>query len=566
MPTKPSSEWTLDDARANAQSRFASLGRGAIGRRRDYVVRHDHWRNGAEWLGSISDPVLRSRVTAAVAPQFVAVDTLAEGLDNAVNALFATEPSLTLVPLDPAEEDTPRAEEQAEEADRLRGILSAWWDRVGLWQRTADAWRYSLWSTRGTLRLRIPPALMGRDGDEPVLPSGLALEDALRRLYLTAPDPEVAAVHVDPDTLVETAILLYSFDNGAAEESRAELWIREADAETITVRVVGAAEDQRYELRVPALPIHEVGVPLLVTDPVLSQQNRQNYTETVLVRVVETSGFPERYVLDAQEPPLWLPTAPSDGRLVETQIREGVTYYRYHEPVELGPAVVAWLAGIDYGLEESPQRTAPGVTFRDPTDPEYVTKVCDYARSTVLRSMKQGHLAYTSGAQLSGVAYEQARATFAQMLTRSKGDVEGLIRDTVEAAILWAEAMGNGGPSILDEYRINVNLTVHAGPILADQQQATIALYEAGLRSRATAMAETGIEDGDAEEQALDAEPRQRAAELERLAAIVAALARETSLAAVARSLEAAGFPPEITRALLPVDTDGLALVGAADG
>jgi hypothetical protein len=175
--------------------------------------------------------------------------------------------------------------------------------------------------------------------------------------------------------------------------------------------------------------------------------------------------------------------------------------------------------------------------------------------------MKQGHLAYTAQAQLSGVAYQQARAVFEQFLRRRKGDVEGLIRDTIAAAIQWAEAMGSGAASIMDDYRVVVNLTVHAGPVLPDQQQATTALYEAGLRSRPTALAETGVEDGDAEAQMLDAEPRQREEDLKMLVDIVAVLARETSLAAAVRALEAAGFEPEVARALLPLDMDGVALV-----
>jgi hypothetical protein len=77
----------------------------------------------------------------------------------------------------------------------------------------------------------------------------------------------------------------------------------------------------------------------------------------------------------------------------------------------------------------------PGITFKDPTDPEFVIKACDHGRKTILRECKQGHLATDSTAESSGLAYMQARAIFGKDLRATKAPLEGMVRATIEAAI-----------------------------------------------------------------------------------------------------------------------------------
>jgi hypothetical protein len=62
------------------------------------------------------------------------------------------------------------------------------------------------------------------------------------------------------------------------------------------------------------LPIAQMMADLLITDMVRRQQKSLNYFETVLTRVIETAGFPERYTTNAKPSGVWLPNRRRTGR------------------------------------------------------------------------------------------------------------------------------------------------------------------------------------------------------------------------------------------------------------
>lgn len=530
---KPLAEWTIEDAAEAVRSTLPD----DYKRRAGYVLELDHWQGGAEWLGPRGTPDVAALVLATVAPQFVTVDTVAEVLDHAEEGLFTLEPRIALVPREPAPEG-PTADEQQARADEILGDLSAWWDDVHLWERSSSAFRDSLWTGRGIVRVRVPRGKLVRTGADTSLPRVADLPAALAVIRLSHHAPDTALVYEDPDTLQRAAVFLYRED----EQERAELWTEEADG--LRVRLLGAAEEE-YRMRATRIPFAQVVGRPIITGPVLRQQQRRNFAETLLGRVAETAGFAERYISNAEPPGIWMDAPPTFGPPLATETDEhtGRVWFKHPAPLTVGAAITTFLTGLPTG-ERGDGLTSPAVDFKEPTDPALAIRACEYARRTILESCKQGHFAATGG-EASGVAYQQARAGFESWLKRRKGSVENLIRDALESALSLAAAMG--ASDVLQEFRIGVDLAVNAGPVLPDQQRSVIDLRKEGLRSLESALAETGVEDVSAEMVRLEAAPGSTTEILAALSEVLLQLdqAELLTVEVAARMLVDAGLPAD---------------------
>lgn len=567
-------DWEINDAVAAVIGPLDdALGSKGLERRRDFVVKRDHWRDGDEWPGSIVDPILRNMVLAVVKAQHTVVDTISEGLDNSEAGLFTTEPAIVVEPLDMPEaagdaDDAERKRVNAErermkaEAREVLGALSEWWDAVDLWEHVAHAWRDGLWSTRGVTRLRVPNGVMTKTDvvednvkrTEQRLPDAGSLVEALEKIRVSSPDPDTATLYEDPDTLQRVGVLLYK----EGELQRAQLCIEQSDG-SVVIRVLGQGIDATdYSLPVPVLSIHELRAPLLVTDAILAQQNRENFGESSLLRQTETASYAERHVGNAQEPKIWLPTPAADGRLLESRTDRGVVYHAHPVPVQIGAGVTTFHVGFKFG-KDGEHLTTPHVQRFEPVNPIPTIEACQHYRRTILQGFKQRHLAGVSTAEASGVAYQQDRSVFEAWLKRFKGRVERMIRMMLRDAVRIAEAMTgeSEATSILTRFRITVNLTVNAGPVLPDYLRALIDLRKAGLRSLQTALAESGLEDTSSELELLESEEGSRLAVAEMVAKVYVLISQQQNSDAAARFLAVAGIGSEYAEALKRQDTDG---------
>lgn len=517
MPTKHFTEWTIQDAQAALSDPLnEAVTPAGLASNRKFVEDHDHWQDGDTWVGPRgSDTLWAASIRDAVERQFTPVDLIGEVLDRIRDALVKREPSVELAPAAGLEDAEESDEEDAEREEILRA-LAEWWDAKRLWPRVGEAIKRSRWATRSALRFWVPPGLRDEDGS---LPTGLALSEALDRLEIVAPDPENGGVFVDEETREEVAVFVFTDDEN---RTTAELWwagnpaARPGELEDGThFKLLGDADEGDVgELAIPdtggALPIAGLEGSLLVTDAVRRQQNRLNFFESLLNRVAETGGFPERYTLNAAPIGEWLRTKPPDTERVldvYTDPASGETWYLWPSPVTIGAGVLTRLVGIDRGGEEG-GKESPGVQFRDPTDPEFAIKSAEHARATILSQCKQGHLVNTSRAEASGLAYEQARSDHVNDLEGTRIEVEAMVRRFIESAIAWAAVMSSEAAGILEKYRVVVNLHVNAGPLSPEQKREIVTQWKEGMKSRETALAELGVEDVPAELDRLAEEER----------------------------------------------------------
>lgn len=515
--------WTYKHA-VDAHARLVAATVGDQGYKANlaFAEKGDHWQGGDAWpVATGLNPAIRAKLLNKVEPQFRPVDVISEALDNVANGLLDKEADVTFAPLVPAKPETTEAQQQEQEIAATVARISKWWDRQQFWEQARKATRRSRWSTRGATRLWITPAVMvsTRDAqgkESKALPTNLSADDALDAVQVMAPSPDVGFVYTDPDSQEQVGVFFYSTgdatQSAAAVRKHAELWF--VDGEDTVLRVVHESNEAPQEFPVKMgkrVPIAQMEADLLITETVRRQQKGLNYFETLLMRVVETAGFPERYTINAKPSGVWLREAPANEPPIEVQEIDGVKWYLHAAPRELGPAVTTDLRGItgSSGTTGGEVIMTPSVTWKDPTDPEYLIKACAHGRKTMLRECKQGHLATDSVAESSGLAYIQARAIFGKDLNATKAPLEGMVRRTIEAAIALADALSGTAPaqSFLAKYRCVVNLHVDTGPALPTELAENREQNKAGLLSRRSAMARGGVEDTDAELSALDEDP-----------------------------------------------------------
>lgn len=494
--------WTYEDAVRALQILIEeTVGEDGFDSNRAFVEEQDHWQDGDTWMGPDggTDIAVRTRTLAAVERQFTPVDVINEVLDNVANSLLKREPSVTFAPIEPAGKDGAPSDEQKKVTDAMAAVISAWWDRVKLWKHTRRAMRRSRWSTRGALRTWVPKKALIRNGDsDPTLPTGLTFSEALTKVHVVSPPPDECGIYVDPDTQERAAVFLFRTDDS---RNGAEVWFLDESGRAQVRILVENDTPTQYAIDLKSrLPINEMENELLITEPVRRQQNRLNFFESLVVRTGETAGFPERYTMNAMPQGVWMEDPPTDSPSLAEQEMGGKTWYLHAVPRTLGASITTDLRGITLTDKEGKETIAtPGVAFREPTDPQFAVTACEHGRNTILRSCKQGHLTSESTAQVSGFAYQQARARFEDDLDNSRGPLEGMLRDTIETVIALGSLMSNEFPDFLESYRCVVNVHINAGPIAPDERMQNREDYKENLISAETAMSRNGIEDSVAE-------------------------------------------------------------------
>ena len=531
---KPIREWTFDDGLGLIDSSLSDgpTARGYLANRR-YIVDRDHWQNGDPWVGPRGSPETEQLVLDGVQPQFTPVDVINECLDTLRNALLERRPTTTFGLREAAEpgSDTEKAA-QKRSALVMRRLLE-WADKRQLWQLLGTVVRRSAYATWGTMRAYVPTNRLTRtestpegedEGATPVVtysfPTGLSLEEALDSIHVTAPDPEACVVWSDPETRERVAVFFYRY----AEKDYIELWWVDRERGTTYVRTLCAGmEPQEVALELgKRLPVVQLSGDLLITESVRRQQARLNFFESLMVRVGETSGFPERYTTNAKPTGIWLTVPPSDGPALE-MVEEGSTvWYLHPTPRTLGAAVTTDLVGVQDDVLVNGERTGgkttltPGVIFREPTNPEFAIDSAAHAKQTIREECHQGHIGMDGDATSTGWSRVQARTSFISDVTARKGPLEAMLAELFEVVLAYAGQMTTELGDFLELFRCVVVAHISPGPVDPAERTAVLEQVKAGLLSMESALTMLNVADVRAEMDRLEHEP---AAKMVRLGA-----------------------------------------------
>jgi hypothetical protein len=326
-------------------------------------------------------------------------------------------------------------------------------------------------------------------------PTGLTLEQALARIYVSAPEPDCCVVYEDPETRDRVAVFSYSFD----QRRTIELWWVDVAGKTHvrTLPESGEATELVSDLY-SQLPFAQLDSELLITDSVRRQQARLNFFESLLVRVGEAAGFPERYTINAKATGIWLPTAPTDGPALETVEQDGQVWYLHPGTRTLGSAITTDLIGIVQGVDPNTGKetiATPDVKRFDPVDPEFAIKSAAHAKQTIRQECKQGHVEMDGEATATGWSRVQARARFISDTMNHQGPLGTMLADLYESVLAYARLMTSELDGFCETQRAQVSVRLSPGPVSPEERAAINEQVAAGLLAPETAMVMLGIED-----------------------------------------------------------------------
>lgn len=203
----------------------------------------------------------------------------------------------------------------------------------------------------------------------------------------------------------------------------------------------------------------------LLTPSIKNLQNSINHSLTMKLRNNEITGFRERVFANAEYP---------------------------DETIERGPGIDQYLYGIETEQANGARGVAP-VTIHEsqPIDNASLTQSINLDRMLMYLEFCQGHLLSAGDGSLSGESRIQMRGQFELNLKGWKRRIESAI-----AAILNIVLRLLG----YESYEVVVGLTITTGKLSAEERSQIISEFNAGLMSRATAIAKLGtVADVDAE-------------------------------------------------------------------
>lgn len=537
MPTDlpPLSQWaSIDEPR-----RAVRLGLPKnYERYRRIVEDADYWQEGALWIGHrTGDKVVDAALRDRVKPQFISDDVLGECVENRTNGLVGQEADIRFELIDPPEgegEALAQAEQAAkDEADAMLATLSAWWDRVRYWEQVAHACDRTSYAGRGSVYpyiaegnlVTLPP-----DGTVPARqmnPTGKTPAEAFDLVEVEAPKPHMATVYTDPTTGQRSAVILQRMN----DRDQATVWMVDRVTGQTVVKVFGECQNTR-QLSANlggVVPFGEMRGRRLLNDPLVSEQSLLNFILTVTGRTVETAGFRERHVTNAEPPKLWLSAKPSTLPIIDVRKNTNgdEVAWAVEAPDVFGAGILSRHIGIELNKDrpDQPQDIKdPSVSVVEPADPTGTNNTADAVESRIYKRAKQGHLALDATVQASGTAYQQARNQHERDLHRLKGPCEGMIRDSLGGVLALAAQMSGEVRAFLGRFKLVVNLRVSAGPVTTQDVTDAITLRDNGAISTQTMRARVGVEDPEAERESIDSDPLAKADRWSKIAGAIQAM------------------------------------------
>ena len=566
IPRNPAT-WTLEDARAALQtvsrvtysnqgvSTSARMAVDAYAKMSAGYMAGDHRQDLVPYNGAGFDSAgnLSDRARQNINRLFASAPEVESIVARRVNGACGNQADFSAVPVEPEGEEEAPDPTDAEKAAQKR-IAHAWKRQLSAWSDTEKWWSggraknselgaVQRMVARGTahqngaacLRVFIDPEALV-NGEIPKQPNRRA---ALELIHLVSPSPDTCCVYSDPDTKRDTGIFTYEDKEG---RQAAEIWFKRkgrpvdrldlskglTDTRTwhtwLRVLTEGKAEGDARTERVftypwgGLLPIVQVEVGCLITPSILSMQAGVDSNLTALNRLLMAHGWAQRDELNARPASrlsLMMPPPDIYGP-PETELIEGVTWYVWPEERALGGVVnningFPYRTGIDENGKETWGFTTPVVNYHEPSSPEALIQGIDYFISRMRDGCAQGHVPVGGGstAEASGEAYEQRRADHKADITGvaeavDVGVAQMLTMTTVIADWMQDEAKATAFTS---RHRIVAQSHPNAGPVSADAQRVTMELGKERVLAMATVRARVGVQDVQAEEDAVQAQP-----------------------------------------------------------
>jgi hypothetical protein len=498
-----------------------------------------------------------------VEERFTSRNMLAEVTTRHNDGVVGREPQWMFTVSRPLEEDEDVTGPEQTALDTIENELTVWWNKRQCYQLFQRVTPEMITSGRAVIRLFVPAARLaatpgvfdetenegqatvaapatvparapaprpqlvrGQESDAPTTVadepsagttvSGVyapTIADALDHIFVEVVIADDAAVYTDLDSMEQVGIVRYREQGiapGTIGPQVVETTFLDGDASmpleqrNTIIRIVSANEEEEPPVALPLgghLMHYAATRPPLLTRQIVSLQKALNLAITMLPRNVETSGFRERIITNAQLPGEYEYDA--HGNKVGFKLGQWMA----------GPGVTMFAQGTEIVQEDTTKSLAnPGVTVVEPAPVDPTVAAIDALSREILREAKQSHILGTDQAQ-SGISRQQARADFGKSLGRSQAALEPagrwLLETVLYLAVLFAEDAQGIDPTA---FRCDFRCVIDTGPLDPREIQTAVTAYSAGIVSAEYAMEEMQVEDTDAELARMNAEPGKRQA------------------------------------------------------
>jgi hypothetical protein len=462
-----------------------------------------------------------------------------------MRGVIGREPGWTLTLLRPDVEAVEPSEQEIAALDEADSLLTKWWNDRRAHAAFQTAVSQLLYTQRSYLHLFVPKGLLeATPGGQTGVVRAADLPDALRFIHLGTPDPEAATVSMDPNTGYQAGVVLTELEVEGQKKKYAEVsYQSELDPLMTMVRVLEGDTSTDYTIPLGGRTlVFEMLRPVLVTPQVLQAQRALNLSLSMLPRNVVTGGFLERVILNGLMPGKW------EG--------EGEGKKFIPDPMIFGAGIVNWIQGIEWEEKDGTTKVAhPEVAWRDPVPVDTPIEAKREHYRDILDEVDQAHVLMNADADASGLSREQARADYQASLDRTRAEVEAAGRWACETVLALAELFGGRPGQFTTMMRVDFVCHVDGGPISPEERKQNVEEAKGGFLSHVTAMSRNGVDDPEAELNAIMGQPDAALALLRLQAETLELLTRSGEL-----TMEAAAE-------LVGMDEDQLAIIrkGAAE-
>lgn len=452
-------------------------------------VQGDHWQDGEAWSGPMPSSLSSdfATISAEIERGFVSKNVIKEVVDRAVNGVIGREPKFTLNMPD---------KRQTKLQEEATALIKKWMQDKDFQKQVQKALRNAFIGGKSTLRLFIPSGLL-QDGQVQVNE-----KDPLSFLYLDAPDPLAAGVVEDPNTKEKVGIYIgKAVDANGKEVELAEITyllpIENEQGQRFTEITVlaekGGSETAQLDLG-GQLFIHELGMPALITESVVSQQKMLNLNLTMMQRNSVLGGYLERVILNGQLP----------GHYEEDESGNQVFV---REDFITGAGSINAINGVPQLDENGNVRgyTSASISYRDPVSVSTFLQAKDASYRAILEETQQLHALLSGDAITSGDSRRQAVAGFMSTLRIPKYTAERAIEWLLETLLHCAGTFA-GTPDKYKGITVTAECKLDTGVVSAGEIDLLERQVRTGIISIETAREKCGIEDNDIEQARVEKE------------------------------------------------------------
>lgn len=450
-------------------------------------VEGDHFQRGEGWVGPGPTTGMRgySDFLDLLFKAFVSKNVLNEVLDRLVSAVIGREPRWAWVPRRKVTKDKPITDSEQALIDEVEAALTDWWDVREVHKLLKRQLKYMLWASQSTWRLYVPADLTDSAGR---IGTVTTLEDALSKIFLDIPDPELSTVYEHPTKKTRLGIVFYTDATG---KEFCELSFLEGDKTVVKILpgadVGQATNDFRKNITVFRVSIDRA----FLTEQMRSLQRMLNMTLTLLGKGLVDNHFVEKIFKDILPPGHWEYEADGTTRKAFVPDPEGR---------HTGGRTDSYMQSIDYKDEQNRTVLASGdVVIRDPLDPTGTIKGSEYWYQALLEEARQDFVLINQSSAPSGKSREESRSDFAASGedTQMQAALGG--RALLLTVVSMAEAFLNKPGKWTETLKPVFVPRPKYGTMTIEERKQNIDEAEKGFLSDDTAMALNGIDDVDAE-------------------------------------------------------------------